>query len=151
MAARADLGVTRVEIADGADAIDGLRAQSLRGRLGIETARRFAIDDATGLVSFVELVGRQHVGDGLRATGLELAGGVRFSAPRLQVEARGRMLAVPPMYARERGLSLTVRLNPDPDRSGPSLALSPRSIPKFQGRIEVNFFSLRHLWHFECA
>ena len=46
-----------------------------------------------GRTPFLELAARQDGGDGVTGTGLELAGGMRFAAPRVDVELRGRWLA----------------------------------------------------------
>ena len=128
LAARADVGLTHLETADGPDAIDGLRAKTLRGRLGLEASSRFVLGDA-GLVPFVEAIGRLDVGDDFDFidTALEVAGGLRLTSPWLQVGARGRLLAVHSEEStREHGLSVTVRLNQAPDGSGLALSLSPR-------------------------
>ena len=66
---------------------------------------------------------RRDGGDGLNGTGLEVAGGVRYAGTRVQIEARGRLLAAyTEAGVQERGLSLTARLNPAADGHGLSLA-----------------------------
>ena len=127
LTARADGGYARLWTADGNQAVDRLLADGWRGRLGLEVAPRLALGDSAALVPFAEVTGRQDGGDGLTGTGLELAGGLRLSTGLLHVEARGRMLAVHTAEeARERGVSLTARLSPQPDGSGLSLAVAPR-------------------------
>ena len=127
LTARADGGYARLWTADGNQAVDRLLADGWRGRLGLEVAPRLALGDSAALVPFAEVAGRQDGGDGLTGTGLELAGGLRLSTGLLHVEARGRMLAVHTAEeARERGVSLTARLSPQPDGSGLSLAVAPR-------------------------
>ena len=127
LTARAGGGYARLWTADGNQAVDRLLADGWRGRLGLEVAPRLALGDSAALVPFAEVAGRQDGGDGLTGTGLELAGGLRLSTGLLHVEARGRMLAVHTAEeARERGVSLTARLSPQPDGSGLSLSLAPR-------------------------
>ena len=126
--ARADLGFVRMETGDGADAVHGLTADAWRARFGLEASRQIELAPLCVLVPFVELAGRQDSGDGLEGTGVEVAGGVRFSnGGRFQLEARGRVLALHSADgAEERGVSLTARLAPRADGGGLTLALTPR-------------------------
>ena len=79
------------------------------------------------LTPFVEAAGRRDGGDGLSGAGLELAGGVRYRAPSLELEARGRWLAAhTEAGARERGVSVTARAGPGAHGRGLSLLVSPR-------------------------
>ena len=127
LAARADASVARMETDEGPDPVHGLTADSWRLRAGMEASRRFALDDATALTPFVEAAARRDGGDGLTGTGLEIAGGVRWTAERLQVEARGRWLAAHTEDgAEERGVSVTARVGPGAEGRGLSLMLSPR-------------------------
>ncbi len=127
LAARADASVVRMETDEGPDPVHGLTADSWRLRAGVEASRRFALDDATALTPFVEAAARRDGGDGLTGTGLEIAGGVRWTAPRVQVEARGRWLAAHTEDgAAERGVSVTARVGPGAQGRGLSLMLSPR-------------------------
>ncbi len=127
LAVRADASLARLETGDGPDYVDGLTADSWRLRGGLEGSRRFALDEESALTPFVEAAARRDGGDGLMGTGLEVAGGLRYTARRLQVEARGRWLAAHTEEgARESGVSLTVRTGPGADGRGLSLALSPR-------------------------
>ena len=69
---------------------------------------------------FVEAAGRGDGGDGLTGAGIELAGGVRYRAPGLEVEARGRWLAAHvETGARERGVSVAARVGPGAPRARP--------------------------------
>ena len=125
--ARADLGFVRMETGDGEDALHGLTADAWRARFGFEASRQIVIAENSELAPFVELAGRQDSGDGLEGAGVEVAGGVRFSSGRFQLEARGRVLAMHSADgARERGVSLTAQLAPRADGGGLSLALTPR-------------------------
>ena len=127
LAVRADASIARMETDAGPDYVDGLSADSTRVRAGLEASRRFALDEATALIPFVEAAARRDGGDGLAGTGLEIAGGLRYMAPRLHIEARGRWLAAHSEEgARERGVSVTARLGPGAHGRGLSLALSPR-------------------------
>ena len=116
----------RLETDDGPDYVDGLTADSWRLRTGLEASRRIALDGNTALVPFVEAAARRDGGDGLAGSGLETVGGVRYTAPRLHVEARGRWLAAHSEEgAEERGVSVTARVGPGAQGRGLSLMLSP--------------------------
>ncbi len=127
LAARADASAARMETDAGPAPVHGLTAESWRLRAGVEASRRLALDDATALTPFVEAAARRDGGDGLTGTGLEVAGGVRWTAPRVQVEARGRWLAAhTEAGAEERGVSVTARVGPGAEGRGLSLMLRPR-------------------------
>ena len=127
LAVRADASLARLEADDGPDHVDGLSADSTRLRAGLEASRRLALDGESALVPFVEAAARRDGGDGLTGTGLEVVGGLRYEAPRLQVEARGRWLAAHTEEgARESGVSVTARVGPGAHGRGLSLSLSPR-------------------------
>ena len=127
LAVRADGSVTQIETGDGPDAIHGLSADSWRLRAGLEASRHFALADESSLELFLEAAVRQDGGDGLEGSGVELAGGLRYRAPDLSVETRGRWLAAHSEDgAEEKGVSVTVRAGPGADGRGLFLALSPR-------------------------
>ncbi len=127
LAVRADASLARLETEDGPDHVDGLSADSTRLRAGLEASRRLALDGETALTPFVEAAARRDGGDGLTGTGLEVVGGLRYEAPRLQVEARGRWLAAHTEEGvRESGVSVTARVGPGAHGRGLSLSLSPR-------------------------
>ena len=127
LAARADASFARMETARGEEAVDGLRADAWRLRGGLEASRRFALPDGAALSPFAELAARRDGGDGVTGSGIELAGGVRYAAAGVSVEARGRWLAAHSAKGvRERGASATVRLDPEAGGRGLSLALTPR-------------------------
>ena len=126
-AMRGDASFARMETVDGPDLVDGLSADSWRLRAGVEASRRITLGEDAALTPFVEAAVRQDGGDGLSGTGVEVAGGLRYTAPRLVVEARGRWLASHTEEgARERGASVTVRMGPGAHGRGLSLAVSPR-------------------------
>ena len=127
LAVRADASVARLETDSGPQYIDNLVADTWRGRVGMEAARPFALGEEGELTPFVEASGRRDGGDGLSGAGLELAGGVRYRAPSLELEARGRWLAAhTEAGARERGVSVTARAGPGAHGRGLSLLVSPR-------------------------
>ncbi len=127
LAARADASLVQLDTDAGEQALDGLTARSWRARLGLDATQAFLLDDGTALAPFVTLVGRYDGGDGFVGAGLEVAGGLRYTADRFQVEARGRLLVVHAQTgAEERGLSVTARYRPELNGEGLSLALAPR-------------------------
>ncbi len=127
LAVRAEASAVRLETDDGPDPVHGLTADSWRLRTGLEASWRFGRDDATSLTPFVEAAARRDGGDGLTGTGLEIVGGVRWTAPRGQVEARGRWLvAHTEDGVEEQGVSVTARVGPGAGGRGLSLRLSPR-------------------------
>ena len=127
LALRADAAVTRIETGNGPDTIHNLSADSWRLRTGLEASRRFAMEGEAFLEPFLEAAARQDGGDGLEGSGVELAGGLRYSAPNVAVELRGRWLAAHSEEgAEEQGVSLTARYGPGADGQGLFFALSPR-------------------------
>ena len=127
LAARADASLVRMETGDGPDHADGLTADSWRARLGLEASRHIALDGETAFTPFAEAAGRRDGGDGLTGSGLELAGGLRYTAPRLHLEARGRRLAAHSEEgAEESGVSVTARVGAGAHGRGLSLSLAPR-------------------------
>ena len=127
LALRADAAVTRIETGDGPEVIHNLSADSWRLRTGLEASRRFAMEGEAFLEPFLEAAARQDGGDGLEGSGVELAGGLRYSAPNVAVELRGRWLAAHSEEgAEEQGISLTARYGPGADGQGLFFALSPR-------------------------
>ena len=127
LALRADAAVTRIETGDGPEVIHNLSADSWRLRTGLEASRRFSLEGEAFLEPFLEAAARQDGGDGLEGSGVELAGGLRYSAPNVAVELRGRWLAAHSEEgAEEQGVSLTARYGPGTDGQGLFFALSPR-------------------------
>ena len=127
LALRADAAVTRIETGHGPEVIHNLSADSWRLRTGLEASRRFSLEGEVFLEPFLEAAARQDGGDGLEGSGVELAGGLRYSAPSVAVELRGRWLAAHSEEgAEEQGVSLTARYGPGADDQGLFFALSPR-------------------------
>ncbi len=127
LAWRADASFIRMQTGKGEETVDGLQADVWRGRAGLEASRPFALENGGALAPFLEAALREDGGDGPAGTGVELAGGLRYAAGRLSVEARGRWLAAhTEAGTQERGASLTVRFEPEAGGRGLSLALTPR-------------------------
>ena len=127
LAVRADASLTRLDTGNGPDAIHGLSADSWRLRAGMEASRRVVIASGRELEPFIEATVRQDGGDGLEGSGVELAGGVRYSVPGMVLEARGRWLAAhSEAGAEEKGVSLTARAGPGADGRGLWISLTPR-------------------------
>ena len=127
LAARGDASLVWLETGSGPEYVDGLTADSWRVRAGLEASRRIELSGDRALIPFAEAAARQDGGDGLEGTGLEVVGGVRYEAPGLHLEARGRWLAAHTEEgAEEQGLSVTARVGPGAHGRGLSLSLSPR-------------------------
>ena len=127
LAVRADASFVRMEVEAGPATISGVSADTRRLRLGLEASRRVELGGGAALTPFVEAAARRDGGDGLTGSGVEIAGGARYTAPRLKVEARGRWLAAHSEDdAREQGVSVTVRFGPGAEGRGFSFALTPR-------------------------
>ena len=127
LALRSHASLARLEIEDGPDTIQGLSADSWRLRAGLEASRRTALAGGGALEPFLEAALRHDGGDGLEGSGIELAGGLRYSAPGVEVEARGRWLAAHSEDgAREKGASLTARAGPGDGGRGPWFVVAPR-------------------------
>ena len=94
-----------------------------RARMGVELARRMA----GGLEPFGELSGRYDGGDGDAGSGVEVAAGSRYRSARLDIEARGRMLAMHSASGyKETGFGARIRVRSHADGTGMSMSLSPR-------------------------
>ena len=127
LAVRADASFVRMEVETGPATISGVSADTRRLRLGLEASRRVELGGGAALTPFLEAAARRDGGDGLTGSGVEIAGGARYTAPRLKIEARGRWLAAHSEdAARERGVSVTVRFGPGAEGRGLSFALTPR-------------------------
>ncbi len=127
LAVRADASFVQMEVEAGPETISGVSADTRRLRLGLEASRRVELDGGAALTPFLEAAARRDGGDGLTGSGIEIAGGARYTAARLQVEARGRWLAAHSEDdAREQGVSVTVRMGPGAEGRGLSFALRPR-------------------------
>ena len=127
LAVRADASFVQMEVEAGPETISGVSADTRRLRLGLEASRRVELAGGAALTPFLEAAARRDGGDGLTGSGIEIAGGARYTAARLQVEARGRWLAAHSEDdAREQGVSVTVRMGPGAEGRGLSFALTPR-------------------------
>ncbi|MCY3824046.1 MAG: SwmB domain-containing protein [Nitrospinae bacterium] len=127
LAVRADASFVRMEVEAGPETISGVSADTRRLRLGLEASRRIELGGGAALTPFLEAAARRDGGDGLTGSGVEIAGGARYTAARFQIEARGRWLAAHSEdAAREQGVSVTVRMGPGAEGRGLSFALTPR-------------------------
>ncbi len=127
LAVRADVGVANIETASGDGAIDGLSAGVNRLRAGIEASMNVDPGNGGSLTPFGEVAVRNDGGDGVTGTGLEVAGGVRFSQDAFSFEARGRMTAAHGGEDfSEQGISVVAAFRPSGDGSGLSLSIEPR-------------------------
>ena len=126
IALRSEAGFARIETAGGDQALDDLSARTGFARLGLEASRKFSLGDSKSLTPFAQIAGRLDQGDDVTGAGLEVAGGLRLAASRVQVEVQGRTLALHEESGyRERGASITARLTPATDGSGFSFSLGP--------------------------
>ena len=126
---RGDAGVARLSTADVRTGVArGLVGSARRIRLGAESSLRHDLSETVTITPSVEVSGRFDGGEHLQGTGLEAAGGVQLTAgSRFRIEVRGRMLLAHSEQAyEEKGGSVAVRLLPDSDGRGFSLALTPR-------------------------
>ena len=127
LAFRADSGVVRMTVEDGAGPLAGVDAVVWRARLGLEAARKWKLADDMSLAVFGESLGRVDRGDGVNGAGLEVAGGVRYTGRGVAIEARGRTLALHTAKGyRESGVSVTARVAPGAGGRGLALALGTR-------------------------
>ena len=126
-AIRADGGMARIKAENGEPPLAGVEAGVWRARVGLESAWEGELDDGTWLAVFGESSGRFDGGDGVNGAGLELAGGMRFAGAGVEVEARGRILALHTAEDyREHGVGVTARVTPDARGRGLSLSLGTR-------------------------
>ena len=122
----ADAGFARLAAAAGQGRVlDGLSASVARLRAGVEGEHALALAGGS-LRPFWRATGRVDGGDGIRSTGLELAGGMRYGSPRVDAEVKGHWLAAGLAGSEEFGASATLRIKPLPNRTGFSASLLPR-------------------------
>ena len=126
LSVRAEASTVRLKTAAGDESIDGLTPESWRIRMGLEGSRRISRDDGTVMEPFFDLAVRRDGGDGVEGYGMEAAGGARYTAERVQLEFRGRvLLAHSGRGVRESGLSVTFQYLPESDGRGLSLSFRP--------------------------
>ena len=127
LALRAEASAVRMEVDEGPDTISGVSADARRFRLGLEASRRVDLGGESAITPFLEAAARRDGGDGVTGSGLEIAGGLRYEAPRFHVEARGRWLAAHSEDdAREQGVSVTARFGAGAGGRGLWVELAPR-------------------------
>ena len=126
LAFRGDIGFASIETASGDGAIDGLAADVNRLRAGIEASMQVDPGNGGSVVPFGELAVRNDGGDGVTGSGLEVAGGIRFSQDQFSFEARGRLTAAHGGEEfSEQGISVVAAFQPAQDGTGFSLSVAP--------------------------
>ena len=115
----------------GSEAVEGVRAvngDARRARLILEGSTDWSLSPNTWLTPQLELGVRLDGGDADTGIGTDLGGAASFANTRLGLEvvARGHWLvAHQARNFKERGASLTVRLDPGSDRKGWGLSVAP--------------------------
>ncbi len=126
LAFRGDIGFASIETASGDGAIDGLSADVNRIRAGVEASMQVDPGNGGSVVPFGELAVRNDGGDGVTGSGLEVAGGIRFSQDQFSFEARGRLTAAHGGEEfSEQGISVVAAFQPAQDGTGFSLSVAP--------------------------
>ena len=126
LAFRGDIGFASIETASGDGAIDGLAADVNRIRAGVEASMQVDPGNGGSVVPFGELAVRNDGGDGVTGSGLEVAGGIRFSQDQFSFEARGRLTAAHGGEEfSEQGISVVAAFQPAQDGTGFSLSVAP--------------------------
>ena len=124
---RGDIGYVNLRTGDGAEVSDGLSAEAIRIRLGFEGSYTASLGSSGVLQPFAEAGAVRDGGDGETGDGLEVAGGLRLGGSRVQVEARGRMMAIHTAENyKEQGFSVAAVLSAGEGGSGLSMSLAPR-------------------------
>ncbi len=110
---------------DGTRGFGASEADVTRLRLGLEGRRRFLLKDGSRLTPQLELGARHDGGDAETGFGVELGGGVTWTASALSLDLSGRaLLAHDDRDLEDRGMSASVSWDPAPEtKRGPSLAL----------------------------
>ena len=126
LAFRGDIGFASIETASGDGAIDGLAADVNRIRAGVEASMQVDPGNGGSVVPFGELAVRNDGGDGVTGSGLEVAGGIRFSQDQFSLEARGRLTAAHGGEEfSEQGISVVAAFQPAQDGTGFSMSVAP--------------------------
>ncbi len=110
---------------DGTRGFGASEADVTRLRLGLEGRRRFLLKDGSRLTPQLELGARHDGGDAETGFGVELGGGVTWTASALSLDLSGRaLLAHDDRDLEDRGMSASVSWDPAPEtKRGPSPAL----------------------------
>ena len=124
---RGDAGYVRLSTAEGSELTDGLAADAMRIRLGLEGSYTASLGSSVALEPFAEAGAVRDGGDGETGNGLEVAGGLRLGGARVHVEARGRVMAIHTAENyKEHGFSVAAGVNAAEGGSGLSMSLAPR-------------------------
>ena len=121
-----DAGVLEMQTDGGVGIIDDMNVSVGRIKLGLEGERMIVVDGGNTFSVFGQVSGRHDSGDGDTGSGVELSGGVRYdTAGRVRFEAKARLLSLHSAEDyEENGVSFSAIVQPRPDGSGMSLALS---------------------------
>lgn len=115
----ADAGYVRLQTGGESTVLGGLSASVGRLRVGIEGEHTLHLGALHALSPYWQLNARYDSGDGHTGGGLELAGGVRFATPRIEVQVQGRWLAVNSDAPYEEfGASASLQFRPRSDGMG---------------------------------
>ena len=124
---RGDAAWARLATGGGDEVVDALRVVVQQGRFGVEATRSVQTEGGTLVEPFAEVHARRDGGSGETGAGLELAGGMRMLRGAVRIEGLGRLLVLHSAAGyRERGAGLTLSLGESTQRTGLTLALSPR-------------------------
>ena len=122
---------TRYEVEDNGDLIAGVSVRTQRLRVSGEGTREYALEGGGRLAPSAELGVRWDGGDGATGAGLEVGGGVTWSAPGvgtgggLTLELGGRWLVAHRSELEEWGVSGGLGVEPDATGRGLSLRVQP--------------------------
>ena len=124
---KAEISLTRMEVEDNRDRIEGLEVRTNRLRFVIRGAHAFYLDSGASVEPFAELGMRRDGGDGETGVGVEIGGGVSYysTVPGFVLEARGRALRTHEGGLREWGVDGAARFDAGADGRGLSLSLLP--------------------------
>ena len=118
---------TRYEVDENGDLIAGLAVHTRRLRFSAQGTREYVVAGGGRVAPSAELGVRWDGGDGARGAGVEVGGGLSWTAPArgVTVQAAGRWLAAHRSEVHEWGLSGGVRFEPRANGRGLSLSVEP--------------------------
>ena len=124
-AVRGDAGFAQLETDEGLRAIEGLKVDVQRLRMGVEASLPMALGGVP-VSPFIDIGGRYDGGDGATGGGVEMAGGFRYRGPMVGFEMKARALAMHTAESySEEGVKATLIVGPD-GRRGFRVLLAPR-------------------------
>ena len=130
---------------DGTHALAASQADVNRLRLGLESSWRLPMEDGAHLTPTLELGARHDGGDAETGFGIDLGGGLEWSAPKLglSLDLSGRtLLAHDDGGLEDRGFSAGLAFDPNPaSERGPSLTLGHEHGGEAEGGLDALFTS----------